>query len=95
MRRSTVIDDILDANSEQALCQRMQDYIATLRNPRTLRNLPENFRDLTAENARDIEGWFEALRHAPQREDPSNPLSDVYDHYHAAIQTLRRLGLRR
>ena len=89
-----LIDKILDATSEVDLCEHLREYIGTLKNPRSLRKLPESFHDLTAENASDIEGWYEALRDAPETQNPSNPIKDVYDHYHAAIQTLRRLGLR-
>lgn len=90
-----LIDKILDATSEADLCKHLREYIGTLKNPSSLRSLPENFHDLTAENAEDIEAWYDALRDAPQSQDLSMPLKDIYDHYHAAIRTLRRLGLRR
>ena len=89
-----LIEKILDATSETELCKHMQEYIGTLQHARTLKDLPDGFHNLTAENAEDIEGWYEALRLEIESGNDSAELKDVYGYYHAAIQTLRRLGLR-
>lgn len=89
-----LIDKILDATSEADLCACLRDYIFRLTESQQLKKLPVDFHVLSAENAADIEGWYEALKKATEGDDSTDLLQDVYGVYHAAIQALRKLGLR-
>lgn len=88
------LDPIFNASDEEGVCRSLQISIDKLKARKYMDELPECYKNLTAQSPIDIQDWFDKMKVDRQAEQEGN-LREVFGLFGAALQQLRKHGFHR